>query len=64
MKEETVKRLLIIAGLGLAVEGIIFLCLAIFTAEKNNTYLCLALGCIILSNLFNIIRHQHEKRRH
>ena len=63
MKEETVKRLLIIASLGLAVAGIIFLCMAIFTAEKNNAYLYVALGCVVLSNLFNIIRYQNEKRR-
>lgn len=62
MNDKIIRRLLIIASAGLAVSGIIFSCIYIFEETKNNTYLCLALGSIVLSNLFNVVRGLTEKR--
>lgn len=58
MDNMNTNTLLIIASIGLAVAGIIFLLVAIFDEDKNNWTLFSALGCVILSNLFNIIRTQ------
>lgn len=63
MDQKTINILLIISSMGLLVSGVIFLCLSIFTEPKNNTYLCVALGCIVLSNLFNLIRSQYGKNQ-
>lgn len=62
MDRNMTKRLLLISSIGLCVAGIIFLCLSIFTEPKNNTYLCIALGSIVLSNLLNVIRSRVDKK--
>lgn len=61
MDDKTIKILLVIASVGLAIAGIIFLCISIFGDKSNNNALIAALGCIMLSNLFNIIRGLNEK---
>lgn len=63
MNKQTVNKLYIIAGIGFAIAGIIFLCLSIFTEPKNNTYLCIALVSTTVSNLLNIIRAQKGKTK-
>ena len=60
MDDKTIKILLVIASVGLAIAGIIFLCISIFGDKSNNNALIAALGCIMLSNLFNIIRGLNE----
>lgn len=61
MDKKTISKLLAIASVGLLISAAIFICLCFFSTEKNNTYLGIALGSIILSNLFNIIRRQNLK---
>lgn len=63
MNKITVNTILIIAGIGLAIAGIIFLLAAIFDDNKNNLMLVLALCCSLLSNLFNILRIQFNKSK-
>ena len=62
MNVHLVKKLLLIASISLTASGIIFLCLSIFTEPKNTAYLSLALGSILLANLFNIIRMRTGKK--
>ncbi len=55
--------MLIIASAGLAIAGIIFLLVAIFDEDKDNWMLISALVCVILSNLFNVIRTQFNNTK-
>lgn len=55
--------MLIIASAGLAIAGIIFLLVGIFDEDKNNWMLISALVCILLSNLFNLIRTQFNNTK-
>ena len=63
MDNQTISKLLLIASVGLTLAGILFLCFSIFTEPKNTTYLSIALGSILLANLFNLIRAQNSKRK-
>ena len=63
MDKNAKNRLYIVASAGFAVAGILFLCLSIFTEPKNNTYLCIALASVVLSNLCNVIRAQTNKKQ-
>ena len=58
-----INTLLVISSIGLTISGIIFLCVSIFSEEKSNIILCLALACTTLSNLFGIIRLQLNKEK-
>ena len=60
MKKER-NILLIIACLGLIAAGAIFLCVSIFDGQETTTPLAAALACILLSNLFNVIRNMEQK---
>ncbi len=62
MDNKTINTLLIIVSAGLAIAGIIYLLVAIFDEDKDNWLLVLALFCVLLSNLFNIIRVQFNKK--
>ncbi len=61
--QNTTTTLLIIASAGLAIAGIIFLLVGIFDEDKNNWMLISALVCILLSNLFNLIRTQFNNTK-
>lgn len=61
--KNVINTLLVISSIGLAISGIIFLCVSIFGEEKSNIILCLALACTTLSNLFGIIRLQLNKEK-
>ncbi len=63
MDNKTIKTLFVIASAGLAIAGIIFLCISIFGDKSNNNSLIAALGCIALSNLFNVVRGLNEKSK-
>ena len=60
MKKER-NILLSIASLGLIAAGAIFLCVSIFDGQETTTPLAAALACILLSNLFNVIRNMEQK---
>ena len=60
MKKER-NILLIIASLGLIAAGAIFLCVSIFDGQETTTPLAAALACILLPNLFNVIRNMEQK---
>lgn len=59
MDFKLINKLLVIASLGLAVAGIIFIILQFF-GNKDNMILW-ALICVTVSNLFNIIRINLDK---
>lgn len=61
--KNVINTLLVISSIGLTISGIIFLCVSIFSEEKSNIILCLALACTTLSNLFSIIRLQFNKEK-
>ena len=61
--KNVINTLLVISSIGLTISGIIFLCISIFSEEKSNIILCLALACTTLSNLFGIIRLQLNKEK-
>ena len=56
------NKLFIIASLGLIVAGVIFLCVSIFDGNETTTPLTIAVVCILLSNLFNVIRMNMDKK--
>mgnify|MGYP006374911587 FL=1 len=51
-----------IASLGLIAAGVIFLCVSIFDGNETTTPLAIAVVCILLSNLFNVIRMNMDKK--
>ena len=59
--KKILNRLFVIASLGLIVAGAIFLCVSIFDGNETTTPLAAALACILLSNLFNVIRNMEQK---
>lgn len=58
MNKNLVVKLLIISSCGLMIAGIIFLIISLFGKVQSNWPLASALGCIVLSNLFHIIKNQ------
>lgn len=60
MDKKRIAMLLLISSGGLAVAGIIFLCISMF-GEINSWSLCAALMCVCLSTLFNIVRLRMQK---
>lgn len=63
MDRKKTNTLLLIASAGLAVAGIIFLFVEIVGEDKSNWVLASALFCILLSNLFNIVRMQQNRKK-
>lgn len=62
MDKKVLNRLFIIASIGLSIAGIIFLCIGIFDGNDTTASLAAALPCILLSNLFNILRSMNHKK--
>lgn len=60
MDKKLINRLLIIVSVLLAVAGLIFMGITIFTKPDGNNYFYAALVCALLSNLFNVIRTQNK----
>lgn len=58
MDKEIIGKLLAIVSACLLLSATIFICLCLFLAEKNNIYLGIALGSLILSSVFNIIKRK------
>lgn len=59
--KDILNKLLIIASIGLAAAGVIFLVIS-FTGKFDGTWpLAVSLICIVLSNIFNIIRIRQGK---
>ena len=59
--KKTLNKLFIIASLGLIAAGAIFLRVGTFDGQETSTPLAAALACILLSNLFNVIRNMEQK---
>lgn len=62
MDKKKANMLFFIASICLTVAGIIFLLVAMFGVNKSNWVLASALFCILLSNLFNIVRIRLNKK--
>ena len=60
--KKILNRLFDIASLGLIVAGAIFLCVSIFDRNETTTPLAAALACILLSNLFHVIRMNMDQK--
>lgn len=60
--KKVMNKLFIIASLGLIAAGVIFLCVSIFDGNETRTPLAIAVVCILLSNLFNVIRMNMDKK--
>ncbi|MFC4284450.1 hypothetical protein ACFOZZ_10130 [Catenibacterium sp. GCM10023432] len=60
--KKILNKLFIIASLGLIVAGAIFLCVNFFDGNETTTPLAIAVVCILLSNLFNVIRMNMDKK--
>lgn len=63
MNQKEINTLLVIAGVGLAIAAIIFLCAAIFGGTKDNWAFSSALVCVVLSNLLNVIKTSFHKKK-
>ena len=61
MDKKIIGKMLTIASVALLLSAAIFICLCFVSDENNNTYLGIALGSLILSNLFNIVKRQTIK---
>ena len=61
MDKKLISKLLTIGSVILLISAMIFICLCIFTDEKNNVYLFISLSSLILSSLFNIIKRLYIK---
>lgn len=60
--KKILNKLFIIASLSLIVAGAIFLCVSFFDGNETTTPLAIAVVCILLSNLFNVIRMNMDKK--
>lgn len=60
--EKILNRLFVIASFGLTAAGAIFLCVSIFDGNETTTPLAAALACILLSNLFHVIRMNMDQK--
>lgn len=61
MKKENINKLLMIASIGLILSGIIFLIISFIDKSSKNSYLSVSLLCVILANIFSIIRNYQGK---
>lgn len=61
MDKKLRNKLFIISSIGLLVAGAVFLGISIFDDSSDTGYLAAALGCIVLSNLFNLIRQMDNR---
>lgn len=61
MKKENINKLLMIASIGLILLGIIFLIISFIDKSSKNPYLSVSLLCVILANIFSIIRNYQGK---
>lgn len=61
MKKENINKLLMIASIGLILSGIIFLVISFIDKSSKNPYLSVSLLCVILANIFSIIRNYQGK---
>ena len=60
--KKILNTLFIIASFGLIAAGAIFLCVSIFDGNETTTPLAIAVVCILLSNLFHVIRMNMDKK--
>ena len=60
--KKILNRLFVIASFGLIAAGAIFLCVSIFDGNESTTPLAAALACILLSNLFHVIRMNMDQK--
>lgn len=63
MKKENINKLLMIASIGLILSGIIFLIISFIDKSSKNPYLSVSLLCVVLANIFSIIRNYQGKTR-
>lgn len=56
MDGKLINRLLIISSAALGVAGLIFIALYMFGESEGKELLAASLGCVGLSNLFNVVR--------
>ena len=61
MKNDLTNKILIIVYLVLSLVGVTLIIINIFSESLSNTSLNVALLCVILSNLLNLIRIQRNK---
>lgn len=58
MDKNLINKLLLISSCGLMIAGVIFLMILLWEGVKSRLLLGSALGCIVLANLFHIIKNQ------
>lgn len=63
MDKNMLNRLFIISSLGLLIAGAVFLCISILRGNNTTTPLAIALGCVLSSNVFNIVRQMNNKEK-
>lgn len=63
MDKKVLNILFIIASLGLLIAGGVFLCISIFDGNETTVPLSIALACVLLANLFNILRQMNHKKK-
>lgn len=56
MENKTLNRLFVVAILGLEIAGLIFVGLSIFGKGTSGWTLPAGLFCVVLGNIFNLVR--------
>ncbi len=56
MDKKLLNRLMLISIVGLNLAAVIFICIYIFTQDKDYTLLTFALGCNVLAGLFYAVK--------
>lgn len=55
MEKKKIEKLIPVFNAILAIIGIVFLCLSIFTEQKDNHYLVFGLAAIVIANIINVV---------
>lgn len=56
MDKKLLNRLMVISISGLILAAVIFVCIYIFTPDKDNTLLAFAIGCNVLAGIFFAVK--------
>lgn len=60
MDDKVRDGLLMLACGGLQIAAAVFICLSIFAEGNHDVKLYVALGCLVISGLYSIIRNQNK----
>lgn len=57
MEKKKSDKLIPVFSAILAIVGIVFLCLSMFSEQKDNHYLVIGLAAIVVANIINVVKY-------